>query len=316
MVNENWWSRLTTSDRTLDELGVSFPIIFLDRLFKLTARDTNIMREVKCGVLHFVSSSFILAVNPSLLEPAGFSTTSTAAATAICAGVSSIICGVFANMPFILAPTTSTSIYFCLFIQNHSLSTGEGKVAVFILGVLYSMCGIRQVAVFISNIIPYVIKVGVCLGVGLLIALEALTEIGLVRTGEHTVLDIGNFTVEIHIAMLSFVVIGLALHHKVRGAFLIGLTCGTALFWVATALQLNTKHDADSNPWPDSFVIQSGDLSVGLQSIAAAGTLQNQVVYRLVFDLYIIGVILLNGLSYGLAEMAGLKREDGSLPRG
>ena len=123
----------------------------------------------------------------SLLEQAGFETTSVAAATALSAGVSSILCGFFSNLPFVLAPTTSTSIYFCLFLQNHTLSPSEGKAAVFVLGLLYSLCGIRPIALFITNIIPYVIKVGVCLGVGLLIALDALTEIGLVTTGQHTV---------------------------------------------------------------------------------------------------------------------------------
>lgn len=315
MTKESLWVRLTTADRTLDELGLSLMEVIIDRLFKIKQRKSTISRELKCGVLHFVSCSFILAVNPSLLEPAGFETISVAAATALSAGVSSILCGFFSNLPFVLAPTTSTSIYFCIFLQNRSLSTGDGKVAVFILGILYSLCGIRPIALFITNIIPYVIKVGVCLGVGLLIALEALTEIGLVRTGEHTVLDIGSFTIEIYIAMFSFVVIGLALHYRVRGAFLIGLVFGTCLFWIATFLHINSTKDEKANPWPESIFIRNGEIDAGLQSLTTA-TLQNNVIYRLVFDLYIIGVILLNGLANGLAETAGLKRDDNTLPRG
>ena len=57
----------------------------------------------------------------------------------------------------------------------------EGNLAVLLLAVLFTLCGFRPIAIFISNLIPFVIKVGVCLGVGLLIALEALYEIGLVQ---------------------------------------------------------------------------------------------------------------------------------------
>ncbi len=155
------------------------------------------------------------------------------------------------------------------------------------------------------------IKVGICLGVGLLIALESLTEIGLVRSGERTVLDIGEFNAEIYIAMAAFVVIGIALHYRVRGAFLIGLVLGTVLYWAFQVVDGEGEVHVSSS---DVFVGMS-DLTMSFASF----TLDNasrSLVYRLVFDLYVIGVILLNGLAHGLSEMAGIKREDGTLPRG
>lgn len=308
---ENWWTRLTSEDRTDDEIQKSSFVVYTERLFKIKQRQTTIMREIKCGALHFFSCSFILAVNPTLLHYAGFSAERVAAGTAVAAGISCIFSGLLSNLPFILAPTTSTSLYFALFVQNQNLEPGDGNFSVFILGLLLFLCGYRPLAFFISNNIPFVMKVGICLGVGLLIALESLTEIGLVTKGDRTVLDIGTFDAEIYISMVAFVAIGLALHFKVRGAFLVGLVLGTSMYW----LWLVSIGDYNHHITSEDAVINTSDLGIDFSGFTRT-TVSKTMVYKLVFDLYIIGVILLNGLAHGLSEMAGVVRKDGTLPRG
>lgn len=183
-----WLDRLRAS-RTADEVGLNSTTIFLLRYFKLKERNTTIRREIHCGFLHFISVAFILSVNSILLsENAGYQSNKVAAATALSTGISCLICGALSNLPFVLAPTTSTSLYFALYLQNRGMNTKEGNMAVLLLAVLFTLCGFRPVALFITNIIPFVMKVGVCLGVGLLIALEALYEIGLVKV--HTFLKL------------------------------------------------------------------------------------------------------------------------------
>jgi adenine/guanine/hypoxanthine permease len=307
----SWWQRVSSSELTPREMSSPFIVIVIERLFKIPERKTTIMKEVKCGVIHFVSCSFILAVNPTLLSFHD-DRNAIASATALSAGLSSILCGLFANLPFILAPTTSTSLYYSLYLQNRSVSSENGKVAIFLLGILFALCGLRIVATTITKIIPYSIKVGICLGVGLLIALEALTEIGLVRSGEHTVLDIGNFNEEIYIAMLAFVGIGLALHYRIRGAFLLGLSFGTIAYWLLAFF--SDRKIVDQLTWHSVF-IQDGDIHASLNGDAWK-KLSDSKIYRLIFDLYIIGIILLNGLGHGLGETAELRRHDQSLPRG
>ncbi len=120
-------------------------------------------------------------------------------------------------------------------------------------------------------------------------------------------LDIGQFNTEIYIAMFSFIVIGLALHYRTRGAFLIGMVCGTFLYWIAMGKR---------SEWPPSRItIKNGDIRATFHDIAFDSA-SSAVVLRLVFDLYVIGVILLNGLAHGLAETELLKRPDNTLPRG
>ena len=313
MKKENWWTRLTAEYRTEEEEDSSICVVYIERLFKIRYRNTSISQELRCGFYHFFTCCFILAVNSSLLQSGGYDPERVATATALVAGGTCILSGLVSNLPFVLSPATSTSLYFALFLRNRGLSPEDGNFAVFILGLLMFFCGIRPIALFISNIIPFVMKVGICLGVGLLVALNSMAEIGLVKRGDTTILDIGEFTPEIYIATVAFVTIGLALHYRIRWSFLLGLVVGTMLYYLVVLVQQG-GHINGGLRWQD-FVVSSDEFSFSLD-LFTQHTASKGAVYRLVFDLYVIGVILLNGLAHGLAEMAGLKREDGTLPRG
>lgn len=308
LFDQKWWKKLdfesTSSRLSYNHSKITLAII---KYFDLDNRGTNISREIKAGLLHFISCSFIISINPKLLaDNSSYKALDVAAFTCISIGVSSIITGLISNLPFVVAPTTSTSLYFALYLETHNLSMEQGNFVIFMLGILISLCSIRRIALTVSDMIPFVLKVGVCLGVGLLIALEALIELGLVRTGVKTVLDVGVFTPEIYIAMVSFLMIGVLLHHRIRGAFLIGLFFGTMMALINT-----------NSTWPPSDIFVSrSSLNISLANIQWKNPTESiYVLFKLCFDLLIICVILLNGLADGLGETAKLKNnDDQSLP--
>jgi AGZA family xanthine/uracil permease-like MFS transporter len=138
-----WWEkRLQNDQRVVKDLGDESGGIChtIERIFAIRERNTTISREVKAGFLHFVSVAFILSVNSRLLsENTSYSSTRVAASTALVTGMACLISGLLSNLPFILAPTTSTSIYYAIYLQNHNLSPKEGNLAVFLLGVLFGL---------------------------------------------------------------------------------------------------------------------------------------------------------------------------------
>ncbi len=82
------------------------------------------------------------------------------------------------------------------------------------------------------QLIPDCIQAATAVGIGLITALAGAIEIHLVVKGEHTILDMGDLTSEVIIAMVAVVTIAVALYYHVKGAFCIGLFTGTALFWI------------------------------------------------------------------------------------
>ena len=76
------WKRLFNDIRDGD---ISFNQL-IETLFRIESRGSTVSRELYAGVVHFLSVSTILAVNPSLLMNAGYDKDSVAAATALASG--------------------------------------------------------------------------------------------------------------------------------------------------------------------------------------------------------------------------------------
>ena len=84
----------------------------LERLFALSARNTNVRTEVAAGITTFMTMAYILFVNPSILGAAGMDKNAVLLATAIGAGCVTIAMGMFVNYPIALAPGMGLNAYF------------------------------------------------------------------------------------------------------------------------------------------------------------------------------------------------------------
>src|SRR5439155_7688362 len=82
---------------------------WLDRRFKISERGSNVRTELVAGVATWLTMSYILFVNPSILgsvkDHTGVSLPfdQVLAVTALVAGVITLLMGVYANYPFALA---------------------------------------------------------------------------------------------------------------------------------------------------------------------------------------------------------------------
>jgi len=284
--------------RKADEETASYLQIVVERFFSIRERETNLLREIKGGVVHFACTAFILAVNPTLLSgDSGVAEgRQVAVATALATGFSSILCGCTTNLPFVLAPTTSTSLYFGLILQNTAMSRTNGNVSILLLGLLLLGCSMNGGAVRVLNkVVPFSIKVGAILGIAMLVSLEALCQINVVQRGDRTILTAGEFTGDVYISFFSLVVIGVCLHYQVRGAFFIGMLTSAILYVISDS----------HKTWPPlNFFAMAGDFP-SFFDISRSG-FSDRLVWKLFFDLFVIAVILVDGLSSGLAVTAGL----------
>ena len=196
----------------------------LEILFKVENRGSTIETEIYAGFVHFLSTAMILAVNPSQLYNAGYDRERVASATALSTGFACLLTGLLANLPFVTTPSLATVIYYSVTMRINKLTLGQGNFSVFLLGCMLLICSIRAIADFIAWLTPYSIKVGITVGFALLVSLQALTHLRLVVPGEYTIVTMGNiWRSEVLIAMASFFLIGVLVHYRVKGAYVVGL---------------------------------------------------------------------------------------------
>ena len=75
----------------------------LDSYFKMTERGTSVGTEIRAGLTTFLVMAYIIFVNPAILSEAGLDGAAVGAATALVAGLLSILMGVVANVPLAMA---------------------------------------------------------------------------------------------------------------------------------------------------------------------------------------------------------------------
>ncbi len=88
------------------------------------------------------------------MERGGYDTDSSIIATAAGCAIGCIIGSVLTNMPFIIAPPTSVSIFFAVFIQQQNLGRHHGNAAVIVSGILLMLIGVfRPISTLVTKVI-------------------------------------------------------------------------------------------------------------------------------------------------------------------
>lgn len=206
----------------------------LRRFFNLEQHGTTVGTEVRGGVITFMAMVYILIVNPSILSASGMPADAVFVATAIASGVATILMGIYAKLPFALAPGMGLNAYFA-----YSICLGLGKswqfalTCVLIEGVIFIVLSLTGVREAIFRAIPQSLRYGVSIGIGLFIAFIGLINAKIVVPSAATTVahydfasNIATFNSEgitVMLAILGIIITGILIYKKVPGNLLWGI---------------------------------------------------------------------------------------------
>ncbi|MDK2866796.1 MAG: adenine/guanine/hypoxanthine permease [Clostridiales bacterium] len=203
---------------------------FFEKTFKLKAHGTDVRTEIVAGITTFMTMAYILIVNPIYLEPAGMDFLKVFTATALSAIIATLIMGLYANLPFALAPGMGLNAYF-----TYTVVIGMNKsfefalTAVFLEGIVFLLLTFFNVREAIINAIPINIKKAISVGIGLFIAFIGLANAGVIVHGD-TILALGNITSgEPLLAIIGLIIAGFLLAKGVKGALFIAILLTTII---------------------------------------------------------------------------------------
>src|SRR5919202_2454653 len=226
----------------------------LDRYFKISARGSTVAREVRGGLATFFTMAYIVVLNPLIIGTQADSTGGflgggsrpnlalVAAATALVAGVMTILMGVVANYPLALATGLGLNAFVTFGIAKLPGMTWADAMGLVVLEGLIILAlvltGFRR-AVF--HAVPAQLKTAISVGIGLFITIIGLVDAGFVRkpAGPTPVeLGVGGFlsgwpTLVFVIGLLAIIVM---LVKGVRGAILYGIVGATVLAILVEAI--------------------------------------------------------------------------------
>ena len=152
----------------------------LERLFALSARNTNVRTEVAAGITTFMTMAYILFVNPSILGAAGMDKNAVLLATAIGAGCVTIAMGMFVNYPIALAPGMGLNAFYAFTVViGMGIPWEVALGAVFLSGIVFILLTVTRVRQLLVEGMPVSLKHAITVGIGLFITVVGLKLSGL-----------------------------------------------------------------------------------------------------------------------------------------
>ena len=197
--------------------------------------NVDFKKEIIAGITTFLTMAYIIAVNPNILGTEGIGMDKGALVTATClaAAFASILMGVYANLPFVLASGMGLNAYFAYSVViGKGISWEVALTAVFVEGIIFILLSLFKVREAVVNAIPINMKHAVTAGIGLFIAFIGLTGSGFVIADDATYLALGNFaSPTVLIAFVGLIIIAVLDRKGMKASILVGIVVSTLLSW-------------------------------------------------------------------------------------
>ncbi|MEZ7763732.1 NCS2 family permease [Prevotella nigrescens] len=278
----------------------------LEKALGFDPKTMKLRTELIAGVTTFLTMSYILAVNPSILMTTGMSQGALFTATALASAIATLLLAFMAKLPFAQAPSMGLNAFFAYTLCQAMGYSWQNSLAILLIeGIVFILITFFNVREMIFNAIPNNLRYAISAGIGMFIAFIGLKNAGIIVAKEGTFVGLGAFTAPCLLGIFATLLSGILMARKAKGA----------LFWgiiVATIVGI----PMGVTMFPDHWLPVSApqDISPIFCKFDFSGLLNLKTVL-VVFSLLIVNIFDTIGTLMGLAEKTGIVREDGSIPR-
>ncbi len=317
----------------------SRPASGIDRWFSLSARGSTYGREIRGGLVTFFTMAYIVVLNPLIIGTAkdmnGLyvggtddvikAITMVTAATALIAGLMTILMGAIGRFPMAVAAGLGLN-GFVAFTLAPQMTWADAMGLVVLEGILILLLVLTGFRSAVFTAVPEQLKYAIGVGIGLFITIIGLVDSGIVRGGVPLV-SFGVFG-ELQGWPIFTFCFGLLLTivlvvRKVKGAILIGILATTVLAIIIESIAgVGGKTAENPTGWglnvsavPET-IIATPDLGL-LGQFSLFGSFEVIGVSAsilAIFSLMLSDFFDTMGTAFGLATEAELLDEEGNIP--
>ena len=279
----------------------------MEKLFHLKENGTTVKKEIIAGITTFMTMAYILSLNPGFLADAGMEWNRVFSAVAISSAIACAVMGLYAKLPFALAPGVGLGAFF-----TYTVCLGMGYswqfalTAIFVEGIIFVLLTLLKVREAIVNGIPESLKKAIGVGIGMFVAFIGLKNAGIVVADESNCVALAwNWmTGAPLVALIGVIIIGVLMKKNVKGAMLLGMLAATVIGIPLGITKYSGGSFIPAKPYFFDFafseILSSRDSMLDFVI----------VVFTFLFDDMFNTV----GTLVGCAESSGLVREDGTIP--
>ena len=247
--------------------------------------------EVIAGATTFLTMSYVLAVNPTILATTGMDKPALFTSTALAVTLATMLMALMAKLPFAQAPSMGLNAFFAFSMcQAMGLTWQQALAALLVEGIIFVLITFLNIRELILDSIPANLRYAISAGIGMFIAFIGLKNAHIIVSDPNTFVALGHFTPAAILGVVSILLSGVLM------ATLLSILMGVTKVpegW----LPVSAPHSIEP-------IFCQFDFS-------ALFSLDMAVV---IFSLLFVNIFDTVGTLLGLADKTGIIRPDGSIP--
>lgn len=192
--------------------------------FELETNNTSVSTEFFGGLASFLASFYIIIVNPSMLAIAGLPHSAVLTGTVLIAAFSTILMGLYANNPILLAPGMGLNAFFTFtVIIGKKIAPDVALGIIFWSGCLCILLSVFKLREKIIAFIPLHMRYAISCGIGLFISFIGFQKGGLIVSNEATLISMGPLTPMSLTFLLCLFLTGFFVYKRIHGSLILGI---------------------------------------------------------------------------------------------
>lgn len=198
----------------------------------LKKHNTSLPTEILAGTSSFLATAYIIVVNPSILSQTGMPFAAVLTATVLVSFFSSVMMGIYANNPILVAPGMGLNAFFtftAVFTEKLSWQVALGTV--FWSGIFFLLLSAFNLRSYIVKAIPKPLRYAIASGIGLFITLNGFSNAKFIVSNPATIIGIGPITASTMTFLAGLLLTVILLIRGVKGSILFGIIFTSLLAW-------------------------------------------------------------------------------------
>jgi adenine/guanine/hypoxanthine permease len=215
------------------------------------AQKPNLKTEAIAGITTFFTMAYIVIVNPQILSAdgkTGMAFTGVLTATILICFTMTLLMGVYAKLPFAVAPGMGINAFF-----TYTIILGKGVPwptalgIIFWAGVFFLLISVTPVRESIAKAIPAELRIAAAAGIGIFLTFIGLKNAGFIVADPVTFVKLGALGKPALLTILGLAISVFLMSRKNPFAFLAAIVVVTTIAWALGLVNAPSKVLS----WPD-----------------------------------------------------------------
>ncbi|HEY2933527.1 MAG TPA: NCS2 family permease [Acidobacteriota bacterium] len=196
----------------------------------------GVRTEIIAGVTTFLTMSYIVVVNPAILATPGTNMPfgGVLAATVLLSFSMTLLMGLYAKLPFAVAPGMGLNAFFTFtIILGQKVPWQVALGIVFWAGILFVVISVTPIRESIARAIPPSLRIAAAAGIGIFLTFIGLKNGGFITSDPVTLVKLGTLDHRALLTILGMAVTVALMNRRSPFAYLAGIACVTLVAWTA-----------------------------------------------------------------------------------